>query len=521
VNRKKSKTMYQNLFLRMILSFFLPFFIIISNTSCSGDQADTPNILIIYVDDLGYADVGCYGARGVSTPNIDRLAGSGLVFTDAHSSAATCTPSRYALLTGSYAFRKKAEVLPGDAPLLIRPGTTTLPSMLKKAGYVTGVVGKWHLGLGIGDVDWNSEIRPGPREIGFDYSFILPATGDRVPCVWVEDGYVQRLDPEDPIRISYDQPIGDDPTGLSHPELLKFRADTQHSRTIVNGISRIGYMSGGHTARWTDENFSFIFLWKAREFIDRNRDRPFLLYLSLHDIHVPRVPNPIFVGNSEMGPRGDVIAQMDWLTGAVIRKLEDSGLTRNTLIIFTSDNGPVLDDGYDDKAVEMVGSHNPSGPFRGGKYSAYEAGTRVPMIVHWPDRIEPGESHALVSQVDLLASLATLARQKLDDSEAPDSKDLLDALLGQSDEGRMEMIEESYTLSLRQGNWKYIRPYSGPVPAWLKNKDIESGLQAEPQLYNLETDPGESKNLAPDDPDRVQQMDELLESIIEGGNNRP
>ena len=238
-----------------------------------------PNIVIVYVDDLGYGDVGCYGATEVQTPAIDELAAEGLLFTDGHSSASTCTPSRYSLLTGSHAFRGKVDILPGDAPLLIRPGTPTLQGMLQKNGYKTAVIGKWHLGLGDGDVNWNGKISPGPLEIGFDYSYLIPATGDRVPCVMVENHHVVGLDPADPIEVNYARQIGTDKNGLEHPELLRYPADEQHAKTIVNGVSRIGYMTGGHSARWKDETLPYQMLHKARTFIDQNRDNPFLSIL--------------------------------------------------------------------------------------------------------------------------------------------------------------------------------------------------------------------------------------------------
>jgi arylsulfatase A-like enzyme len=194
-------------------------------------------VVFIYADDLGYGDVGCYGATKVATPNMDRLARAGVRFVNAHSSSATCTPSRYAMLTGEYPWRRKGTgVLPGDARLIIEPGRTTLASLMKEAGYRTGVVGKWHLGLGAGELDWNQEIKPGPLEIGFDYCFLIPATGDRVPCVFVENHRVVGLDPKDPIAVSYQKPIGDEPTGKEHPELLKMHPSHGHDQTIVNVI---------------------------------------------------------------------------------------------------------------------------------------------------------------------------------------------------------------------------------------------------------------------------------------------
>jgi arylsulfatase A len=478
-----------------------------------------PNIVILYVDDLGYADVGRYGALGVETPHIDQLAGKGMKFTDAHSSAATCTPSRFSLLTGKYAFRNKAAILPGDAPLLIRPGTPTMPAMLQKAGYKTAVVGKWHLGLGNGQVNWNDSIKPGPNEVGFDYSFLIPATGDRVPTVYMENHHVVGLDPQDPISVNYSEKIGNEPTGLSHPELLKVEADTQHSATIVNGVSRIGYMTGGKAARWKDEEFPDVLTQKAKAFMKESKDAPFFLYYSFHDIHVPRLPHPRFAGSSKMGARGDAIAQVDWVTGEIVKTLEELGIAENTLIIFTSDNGPVLDDGYDDKAAELLGEHNPAGPFRGGKYSAYEAGTRVPTISYWPGVIEAGESDALISQIDLFASLASLVGEDMQPQAAPDSRDMLPVWLGKSKEGREVMIEEAFVLALRKGDWKYIAP-GLEAPDWLKNKDVESGLREKPQLFNLAEDKEEQHNLASAHPAKVKEMEAQLESIKENGISR-
>ncbi|WP_114778553.1 sulfatase family protein [Botryobacter ruber] len=494
--------------------------------SCSGPGKENayvenvkgkkPNIVVIYVDDLGYGDLGSYGAKGVETPNVDRLAREGVRFTDAHSTAATCTPSRFSLLTGKHAFRNEAAILPGDAPLLIRPGTPTIAGMLQKAGYKTGVVGKWHLGLGDGSINWNDSIAPGPNEIGFDYSFLIPATGDRVPTVYTENHRVVGLDPNDPILVSYAGKVGNEPTGLSHPDLLSMKADTQHSQTIINGVSRIGYMAGGKAARWKDEDFPDVLTQKARTFISKNKDNPFFLYFSFHDIHVPRIIHPRFAGKSSMGPRGDAIVQMDWVTGEIMKALEKAGVADNTLIIFTSDNGPVLDDGYADQAVELLGDHDPFGSFRGGKYSAYEAGTRVPTITYWPGVIKPGVNNALVSQIDLFASLAALAGQELEEGDAPDSENMLQTWLGHSGKGRETLIEEAFVLALRAGDWKYIAPGSR-VPDWMKNKDIDGGVMLKPQLFNLKQDVREEKNVAAANPEKVKEMQRILQEIVDKG----
>jgi arylsulfatase A-like enzyme len=485
-------------------------------------KSKKPNVVIIYADDLGYGDVGCYGATNVKTPSIDRFASEGLRFTNAHSPSATCTPSRYAMLTGEYAWRKKGTgIARGDARMIIQPGRTTLPLVMQRAGYTTGVVGKWHLGLGARgqELDWNVDIKPGPLDIGFDYCFLIPATGDRVPCVYVENRRVVGLDPKDPIRVSFDGPIGNEPTGKDHPELLKMHPSHGHNQTIVNGISRIGYMSGGKAARWVDEDIADTITGKAKDFIVKHKDEPFFLYFSTHDIHVPRVPNPRFVGKSGLGPRGDVIVQFDWCVGEVLKTLDRLNLTDNTLLIFTSDNGPVVDDGYKDQAVEKLDGHKPSGPLRGGKYSAFDAGTRVPFIVHWPEHVKSGRSDALVSQIDLMASFAALTGTRLAPDDAPDSFNILSALLGKSPVGRDHLVEHANVLSLIKGDFKYIEPGKGPKIN--KNTNIELGVDPQPQLYNLKDDIGEKHNIASEHPEIVKELAALLKKIRNDGHTRP
>lgn len=489
-------------------------FAVLNSCETKKIKISKPNVIIVYLDDLGYGDLGCYGATAVKTPNVDKLAAQGIRFTDAHCTAATCTPSRYSLLTGSYAFRNDAAILPGDAPLLIRPGTPTIAEMFQKSGYKTGVVGKWHLGLGDGKPDWNGTLKPGPLEIGFDYSFIIPATLDRVPTVYVENHSVPNLDPKDPIIVDYNKKVGDWPTGLERPDLMKFGADSQHSNTITDGIGRIGFMTGGKSALWKDEEIPFVFLSKVDSFITQNKSNPFFLYFSFTDIHVPRDPNPKFKGATKMGSRGDAIVQMDWSVGELVKILEKQGLADNTMIIFTSDNGPVLDDGYFDDAEKLVGNHDPAGGLRGGKYSAYEAATRMPTILYWKGKVQPLVSNALWSQVDFYASFAKLIGHELQPDEAPDSYDMLDALLGKTQTGRDEMLEESYTMGLREGNWKYIAPQTKPTPKWLSNKKIEIGLMQDPQLFNLANDLKEQKNLAATDPARLKQMQDKLFGIL-------
>lgn len=487
-----------------------------------GQVRSAPNIIIFYADDLGFGDLGSYGAEGLPTPNVDRLAREGVRFTDAHATAATCTPSRYSLLTGEYGFRSKAEILPGDAPALIRPDKFTLADMLKNQGYATGVVGKWHLGLGDGAVDWNAEVKPGPLEIGFDYSFLLPSTMDRVPTVYLENYRVVGLDPTDPLSVSYSGKIGSRPTGTENPELLRYKADRQHSDSIINGVSRIGHMKGGKTAEWVDEELHEVVTGKAIEFIRRNRSGPFFLFFPLHDPHVPRLPAKRFEGVTTMGPRGDSIVQMDWMTGQVIAELEKLGIADNTLVIFSSDNGPVLNDGYEDGAVEMLGAHTPAGGLRGGKYSAFEAGTRVPTIAWWPGRIAPGTSSAVMSQVDILASLASLTGASLPQKVAIDSLDRLSAWLGESPIGRRYLFKESVAgYALRDGLLKYIAPMRNPAQAtFVAGKGIESAASDRPQLYDLDSDLGERNNLAGLRSADVARLKEIL-TLIEARTSAP
>ena len=480
------------------------------NNAVTQEVNNQPNIIFIYADDLGYGDVSAYGATEFSTPNMDKLANGGVKFTNGYATSATCSPSRFALLTGIYPWRnKKAKILEGSAPLIIDTEQKTLPKILKGRGYKTGIVGKWHLGLGNGDVNWNSHISPGPNEVGFDYSYIMAATQDRVPTVYIKNGFVENLDPNDPIEVSYSKNFEGEPTGTKNPELLKMFGDPQHSNSINNGVPRIGYMKGGTSAKWIDEDMADTFLVKAQNYIKEQKNNPFFLYYALQQPHVPRTPNSRFVGTSGMGPRGDVIVEADWCIGELLKTLETEGLLENTLIVLSSDNGPVLDDGYADDAVEKLGDHKPWGELRGGKYSLLEAGTRVPFVTYWKGTIEPQVSNALVSQVDLLASLAELV-----DADVPntDSQNLMDVFLGKTNDGRENLIIEATSrTAFRQGNWVLIPPYKGP--AINKIKKIETGNSKKFQLYNLKEDIGQKTNLAKTNPTKLQEMIEKFEGI--------
>ena len=480
------------------------------NKEGNDTERPQPNIVIIYTDDLGYGDVSAYGATELQTPNIDKLANGGVIFTDGHAASATCTPSRYGLLTGVYPWRNKnAKILPGTAPLIISTEQMTIPKMLREKGYHTGIVGKWHLGLGSGNVDWNKKVSPGPNEVGFDYSYIMAATQDRVPTVYIENGNVVGLDPADPIKVDYSKNFANEPTGKDNPELLSMMWHHGHNNSIVNGIPRIGYMSGGETTKWSDIDMADHFLMKTKQYVTDHKTEPFFLYYSLQQPHVPRTPHPRFEGKSGMGPRGDVIIEADWCIGEFISTLEKEGLLENTLIIFSSDNGPVVNDGYKDDSIEKLGNHTPAGDLRGGKYSLFEAGTRVPFISYWKGKIQPKVSNALVSQLDILSSLAALVGSE---ERVEDSQQTLDVFMGNSVNGREELILEATSrTALRMGEWIMIPPYNGPAIS--KSVNIEVGNSKDYQLYNLKKDIKQQDNLAISNKDKLNEMISAFKKI--------
>lgn len=477
-----------------------------------------PNVIVILADDLGFGDVSCNGSRTISTPNVDRVALQGIRFTNAHTTSSTSTPARFGLLTGEYPWRREGTgIATGDAGMIIPAGTHTIASMMQDAGYVTGAVGKWHLGLGqTAKQDWNGFIIPGLADIGFEYSFIMAATGDRVPCVYIENQWVYNYDPSAPISVSYKKNFPGEPTGRQNPELLKLFPCPNHSHdmSIVNGISRIGYMKGGGKALWKDEEIADVITEKAIEFITKNQDKPFFLYFGTNDIHVPRAPHERFVGKSGMGVRGDAILAFDWTVGSVMQTLDKLGISDNTIVIITSDNGPVVNDGYQDRAEELLGDHRPWHIYRGGKYSAFEAGTRVPFIIRWNDRHHAGTTtDALISQIDLFASLASLCGQNLPQGAAIDSRDHLAAFRGDDSKGREWIVEQNInsTLSIVHNGWKYIEPSNGI--AYNRLTKTEMGNSPEEQLYDLRLDVGERHNVATEHSDTVQRLRALLDSI--------
>lgn len=472
---------------------------------CASETIEKPNVIVILADDLGFGDVSAYGSTTIRTPHIDKLANEGVCFTNGYATSATSTPSRYALMTGMYPWKNKdAKILPGDAPLIIDEHQFTLPKMMRTAGYTTGAIGKWHLGMGNGNVNWNEVVKPGAKEIGFDYSCLIAATNDRVPTVYVEDGKVVGLDPEDPIEVSYKKNFEGEPTALSHPEMLKMEWSHGHNNSIVNGIPRIGYMKGGKAARWVDEDMADYFVDKVKNFVSDHKDEPFFLYYGLHQPHVPRAPHSRFEGQTTMGPRGDAIVEADWCVGELIAHLEKEGLLENTMIIFSSDNGPVLNDGYKDGAAEKVGEHKPAGGLRGGKYSLFDGGTHIPLFVYWKGTISPVISDALICQMDLIASLGKLVNASL--PGGLDSREYLDAFMGKKLQARENLVVEAQgRMAYRQGDWMMIPPYRGQERNLTGN---ELGNLPEYALFNLKEDKAQQEN-------RVVGNEPLLEEMKE------
>ena len=477
----------------------------ISFVRCASETAEKPNVIVILADDLGFGDVSAYGSATIHTPHIDKLANEGVCFTNGYATSATSTPSRYALMTGMYPWKNKdAKILPGDAPLIIDEHQFTLPKMMQSAGYTTGAIGKWHLGMGNGNVNWNEVVKPGAKEIGFDYSCLIAATNDRVPTVYVEDGKVVGLDPDDPIEVSYEKNFEGEPTALSNPELLKMEWAHGHNNSIVNGIPRIGYMKGGKAARWVDEDMADYFVGKVKDFVSGHKNEPFFLYYGLHQPHVPRAPHSRFAGTTTMGPRGDAIVEADWCVGELIAHLEKEGLLENTMIIFSSDNGPVLNDGYKDDAAEKVGEHKPAGGLRGGKYSLFDGGTHIPLFVYWKGTISPVISDALICQMDLIASLGKLVNASL--PEGLDSREYLDAFMGKKLQARENLVVEAQgRMAYRQGDWMMIPPYRGQERNLTGN---ELGNLPEYALFNLKEDKAQQEN-------RVVGNEPLLEEMKE------
>ena len=469
-----------------------------------------PNVVLIFADDLGYGDLGCYGATKINTPNIDKLAAEGRRFTDAHSASAVCTPSRYALLTGEYPHRIGISAPVFDKTgLIIDPEQTTMADVLKDAGYRTACIGKWHLGFGDKRPDWNGELKPGPLELGFDYYYGVPVVNSHPPFVYVENHRVVGLVEDDP--IVYGKPA----KTKTYPEKM--------------GVGKMGGGDAAH-ALYDDAMVGTHLTKKAVSWIKQKKDDPFFLYFSTTNIHHPFTPHPRFVGSSECGLYGDYTHELDWMVGEITRTLEEESLAENTLIIFTSDNGGMLNETAQ-RAWKM--GHEQNADLFGFKFDAWEGGHRVPFIVKWPGRVPAGTvSDALICNVDLLATVAEITGVSYPEGQAQDSVNLLPAFTEASPEPvRDELVVAAWKqthLSLRKGDWMFIpkqlgggfqskkvgsHTFGGPAGAQFAkrvNSDIAEGKlkknAAPGQLYNLKDDPNQTTNLYRKHPDIVKQM---------------
>ena len=502
----------------------------------TATAADKPNFIVIMADDIGYGDLSCYGATRVQTPHLDKLAAEGIKFTSGYCSASTCTPTRYSFLTGDYAFRRpRTGIAPPATPAIIQPDRHTIAKQLKKAGYKTAVVGKWHLGLGEEGVGplWNEELKPGPREIGFDYHFLLPTTNDRVPQIYVEQSRIVNLDPKDPVVLHKKKPSPDHPNGIDHRDQLKMDWTHGHNSTLHNGISRIGFYTGGHKARFRDEDLADKWVEKSVEWIEKNKDNPFFLFFASHDNHVPRMPHERFHGKSKMGFRGDAIVELDWCVGELVKAIDKMGLGENTMVIFCSDNGPVMDDGYADGALEKLGDHRAAGPYSGGKYSVYEGGTRTPFITRWTGKIRPGQvSDKMVCTIDFATSFSNHVGAELPEDGLLDSLDVMDALLGECNaKGRESLVQQNNsglglgrnrkaTLGFRKGEWKLLRHDAGSTRNLIVEQKLANTKVPQWQLIHLPTDPAEENNVIELHKEEAEELKAELQRIIDQGRSR-
>ncbi len=517
--------------IKLIIIVIGIFFVATTGSKCHAQRTETdskPNIVLINVDDLGYGDLSCYGAKKVHTPNIDQLAKDGRMFMDAHSASAVCTPSRYSLITGEYPFRKEGLSSPIflKDPLVINPNQKTIASILKQSGYSTAVIGKWHLGFGTKKpVDWNAELKPGPLELGFDYYFGLPVVNSHPPFVYVENHHVVGANPKDP--FVYDKKAE-----------TKYYIDKMH-------YSDIGGAKAAHQL-YNDEKVGTTLKNKAIEWIvGQDKKKPFFLYFATTNIHHPFTPAPQFKNTSEAGRYGDFIHELDWIVGEILNTLDEQGLAENTMVIFTSDNGGMLNEGG--QAAWRKG-HRLNGDLLGFKFDAWEGGHRIPFIVKWPGKVPKSSvSDELICNVDMLATFAALTKTKLNRQEGKDSYNILPAFISEGKlDLRKDIILSPFKLShtaLRMGKWLYINEKGhggfsgknigdhglGGAAAHLLTKQINSEIEsgelkvnaAPAQLYNLDADIGQKVNLYYEEAEIATKMKEALQDALNSERTAP
>lgn len=478
-----------------------------------------PNIVLINADDLGYGDLSCYGATKVHTPNIDKLAAEGLSFTDAHSPSAVCSASRYGLITGRYPLRRNYwGAIDGiNHGLTVDTTKVTIASVLKEAGYQTACIGKWHLGMGVEKPDYNKALKPGPLELGFDYFYGIPMVNSGPPFVYVENHHVVGYDANDPFVL------GKKSVSQKWPE--------------KGGYSAIGGAKQAHLL-YEDEKVGTTLKNKAIDWMKsthaQNKENPFFLYLATTNIHHPFTPAPQFKGTSEAGRYGDFIHELDWIVGEVTKTLEEIGVADNTLIIFTSDNGGMLNYGGQDA---IKAGHKINGDLLGFKFGAWEGGHRVPFIAKWPAKIKANtQSNHLMSQIDLLPTFSTIVDKKLTKEECPDGINQLPEFLGETEKPLRDLLIISpnvpENLTVRKGDWVYIpsqdsggfqgkkigeHTLGGAASTKLthqKNSDIVNGEIKKDaptaQLYNIKKDPYQTTNLYGQYPETQGELHDIL-----------
>ena len=483
----------------------------------SALAADRPNIVYILCDDLGYGDVACLNPAGkIKTPHMDRIAREGMIFTDAHSGSSVCTPTRYGVLTGRYAWRSKLKngVLGGLSPRLIEPGRMTVADLLKAQGYHTAAIGKWHLGMDWAkkgevselnietreqafNVDYAQPIKNGVTSVGFDYLYGISASLDMVPYTYIENDRVTALPTED----------RDFPMYLGRAEGRVRKGPTAPGFEVENVLPDLTRKSAGYIQS------------RAQE---AKQGKPFFLYLPLASPHTPVVPTKEWQGRSGLGYYGDFVMQTDWAVGEVLKALDEHGLAANTLIIFTSDNGCSPQADFPGLTAQ---GHNPSHLYRGHKADIYEAGHRVPFIARWPGKIKEGtRSEQTVCLTDFMRTVADILQVTLPDNAGEDSVSLLPAFVGKDRAPLREAtVHHSIngSFSIRQGKWKLaFCPGSG---GWSSPRPGQHDTTALPliQLYNLETDIAETRNVQGDHPDVVAQLTRLMEKYASEGRSTP
>ena len=453
-----------------------------------------PNIVFVLADDLGWGDLDCYNAASaVPTPNANRLASQGMRWTDMHSADAVCTPSRYSILTGRYCWRTelKKGVLNGYSPNLIEPNRMTVASMLKAAGYYTAGVGKWHLGLGDETkTDFSKPLHPGPIDHGFDYYFGIPASLDMPPYLYFENDH------------AVEQPTSTTP-GSKDPRGVFWRPGPMAPHFEITQV----------LPTFTKKAVDIIHERKSHS------DQPFFLYFAMPSPHTPWLPLPEDEGRSKAGKYGDYAVEVDDMLGRVTQALDEAGLAKNTLFIFTSDNGA------DWKPEDIARfEHLANADWRGEKADIWEAGHRIPFIARWPEHIQAGSvSNELGCLSDLMATAAAIDGISLPSNAGEDSFNLLPALLGENQGPvRDSLVDHSFDgmLCIQEGNWKLEEGLgSGGFSFPKRVEPASSGPRG--QLYDLAADPHETHNVYQQRPEIVERLSKLLEKYQQQGYSRP